>query len=209
MLDARSLLVECLLRADEREKADAEFQTLLRFYPASREVWQLWYEQLMKETSAQASTPFQNRSGLEDQAARRPYRARPMHSPPRSSSFREAFVEAHAVRAASPTALAAGDGRGHGPRRKIERKSDFLLAPQGRNDAYRNRSPLDPFVVPQEVNTCRMHAVIEQAGSPACSRSKPLTPGGSSRSPCGRGVNSMSSYKINVDSHDWSDSYFD
>lgn len=43
--DPRSLLVECFLRANEREKADAEFRTLLRFYPASRAVWQQWYEQ--------------------------------------------------------------------------------------------------------------------------------------------------------------------
>jgi predicted CXXCH cytochrome family protein len=42
--EARSLLVESYLRANEREKADAEFQTLLRSYPASREVWQQWYE---------------------------------------------------------------------------------------------------------------------------------------------------------------------
>jgi predicted CXXCH cytochrome family protein len=45
LVEARSLLVECYLRSDERAKADAEFQTLLRFYPASREVWQQWYEQ--------------------------------------------------------------------------------------------------------------------------------------------------------------------
>ncbi len=42
--DARSLLVESYLRANEREKADAEFQTLIRSYPASREIWQQWYE---------------------------------------------------------------------------------------------------------------------------------------------------------------------
>ena len=44
LFDARSLLVESYLRANEREKADAEFQTLIRFHPASREVWQQWYE---------------------------------------------------------------------------------------------------------------------------------------------------------------------
>jgi len=44
LIEARSLLVECYLRSNEREKADAEFQTLIRFYPASREIWQKWYE---------------------------------------------------------------------------------------------------------------------------------------------------------------------
>ena len=38
-------LVQCYLRSHEPDKADAELQTLLRFYPASREVWQQWYEQ--------------------------------------------------------------------------------------------------------------------------------------------------------------------
>ncbi len=42
---ARSLMVQCYLRARETDKADAEFQILLRFYPASREVWQQWYDQ--------------------------------------------------------------------------------------------------------------------------------------------------------------------
>ena len=44
LFEARSLLVQCYLRSDEPEKADAEFQILLRFYPASREVWQQWYD---------------------------------------------------------------------------------------------------------------------------------------------------------------------
>src|SRR5207249_274330 len=44
LFEARSFLIECYLWADEPEKADAELQTLLRFYPASREVWQHWYE---------------------------------------------------------------------------------------------------------------------------------------------------------------------
>jgi hypothetical protein len=43
---ARSLLVQCYLRSHQVEKADAEFQTLLRFYPAGREVWQQWYDRL-------------------------------------------------------------------------------------------------------------------------------------------------------------------
>ena len=45
LFEARSLLVQCYLRSHEPDKADAEFQILLRFYPASREVWQQWYEQ--------------------------------------------------------------------------------------------------------------------------------------------------------------------
>ncbi len=45
LFEARSLLVQCYLRSREFDKADAEFQILLRFYPASSEVWQQWYEQ--------------------------------------------------------------------------------------------------------------------------------------------------------------------
>ena len=41
----------------EPEKADAEFQTLLRFYPASREVWQQWYEQQKQAGSMGADVP--------------------------------------------------------------------------------------------------------------------------------------------------------
>jgi Flp pilus assembly protein TadD len=44
LLDARSLLVQCYLRAGETKKADAEFQVMLRLFPASREAWQQWYE---------------------------------------------------------------------------------------------------------------------------------------------------------------------
>jgi tetratricopeptide (TPR) repeat protein len=44
LLAARSLLVQSYLRSHEPKKADAEFRTLVRFYPASREVWQQWYE---------------------------------------------------------------------------------------------------------------------------------------------------------------------
>jgi tetratricopeptide (TPR) repeat protein len=40
----RSLLIQSFLQSNQREKADAEFQTLIRRYPASREVWQRWYE---------------------------------------------------------------------------------------------------------------------------------------------------------------------
>ncbi len=45
LFEARSLLVQCYLRSGEPERADAEFRTMLQFYPASREVWQQWYEQ--------------------------------------------------------------------------------------------------------------------------------------------------------------------
>ena len=51
MVEARSLLVQCYLRSREPDKADAEFQILLRFYPASREVWQQWYEQQKQENA--------------------------------------------------------------------------------------------------------------------------------------------------------------
>ena len=44
LFEARSLLVQCYLRSGEPAEADAEFRTLLRFYPASREAWQQWYE---------------------------------------------------------------------------------------------------------------------------------------------------------------------
>ncbi len=45
LVEARSLLVQALLRSGDHLKADADFQILLRFHPASREVWQQWYEQ--------------------------------------------------------------------------------------------------------------------------------------------------------------------
>ena len=56
MFEARSLLVQCYLRSHQPDKADAEFQVLLRFYPASREVWQQWYEQ-QKQAGRSAMTP--------------------------------------------------------------------------------------------------------------------------------------------------------
>ncbi len=46
--EARSLLIQCYLRSHEHDKAEAEFQILLRFYPASREIWQQWYDQQKK-----------------------------------------------------------------------------------------------------------------------------------------------------------------
>jgi Tfp pilus assembly protein PilF len=45
LLEARSLLIRGYLYSGAPQQADAEFQTLLRLYPASREVWQQWYEQ--------------------------------------------------------------------------------------------------------------------------------------------------------------------
>jgi Flp pilus assembly protein TadD len=45
LYEARQLLVRSYLRSHEGEKADAEFRTLVHLFPASREVWQQWYEQ--------------------------------------------------------------------------------------------------------------------------------------------------------------------
>jgi tetratricopeptide (TPR) repeat protein len=44
LFEAQSLLVQCYLRSHQPDKAEGEFQLLLRFYPASRDVWQQWYE---------------------------------------------------------------------------------------------------------------------------------------------------------------------
>ncbi len=44
LFQARALLIECCLGAGKSDKADAELQTLLRFYPERREAWQQWYE---------------------------------------------------------------------------------------------------------------------------------------------------------------------
>ena len=52
LFEARSLLIRSYLRSREFVKADAEFQILLRFYPASRDVWQQWYEQQKKANEA-------------------------------------------------------------------------------------------------------------------------------------------------------------
>jgi len=45
LVEARSLLIQCYLWSNEPDKAESELQILLRFYPASREVWQEWYAQ--------------------------------------------------------------------------------------------------------------------------------------------------------------------
>jgi tetratricopeptide (TPR) repeat protein len=56
LFEARSLLVQCYLRSREPDKADAELQILLRFYPASREAWQEWYE-LQKQAGPGGAGP--------------------------------------------------------------------------------------------------------------------------------------------------------
>ena len=45
LYEARSLLVQSLLKSGAREEADTEFRTLLRFDPANKDTWQKWYEQ--------------------------------------------------------------------------------------------------------------------------------------------------------------------
>jgi predicted CXXCH cytochrome family protein len=45
LVEARSLLVRSHLRLHELQQADAQFEILLRFYPAGRDVWQQWYDQ--------------------------------------------------------------------------------------------------------------------------------------------------------------------
>jgi tetratricopeptide (TPR) repeat protein len=57
LVEARSLLVQCYLQSHEPERADAELQALLRFYPASREAWQQWYDQQNRAGPAGASSP--------------------------------------------------------------------------------------------------------------------------------------------------------
>ena len=54
LVAARSLLIQGLLRSHQPEKADAEFRTLLRLYPASREVWQDWYQGQKREVQGTA-----------------------------------------------------------------------------------------------------------------------------------------------------------
>jgi hypothetical protein len=56
LMPARSLLVQCYLRSGEPARADAEFQTMLRFYPASIEPWQRWYE-VQKQIGAGRISP--------------------------------------------------------------------------------------------------------------------------------------------------------
>jgi Flp pilus assembly protein TadD len=45
LFEARSLLVQCYLGSGDPAKADAEYQILLKSYPANRNDWQHWYEQ--------------------------------------------------------------------------------------------------------------------------------------------------------------------
>ncbi|QEH38836.1 cytochrome c nitrite reductase pentaheme subunit [Aquisphaera giovannonii] len=55
--EARSILIQGHLRAGEAAKAEAELQTLLRFYPAGREIWQQWYED-QKRAAAAGGNPL-------------------------------------------------------------------------------------------------------------------------------------------------------
>jgi predicted CXXCH cytochrome family protein len=59
LFEARSLQIQCYLWSNQPEKAEAELQTLLRFYPASRDVWLRWFEQQKQAApgATRASTP--------------------------------------------------------------------------------------------------------------------------------------------------------
>jgi Tfp pilus assembly protein PilF len=54
LLEARALLVQCYLHSQQLSEAESEFRTLLRFYPASREVWRGWFE---REKAAMPGRP--------------------------------------------------------------------------------------------------------------------------------------------------------
>ena len=54
--EMRSLLVQCYLRSHQPDRAEAEFERLVRIYPASREVWQQWYEQQKHSSSGGAGS---------------------------------------------------------------------------------------------------------------------------------------------------------
>jgi Flp pilus assembly protein TadD len=54
--EMRSLLVQCYLRSHQPDRAEAEFERLIRIYPASREVWQQWYEQQKHSSSGGAGS---------------------------------------------------------------------------------------------------------------------------------------------------------
>jgi predicted CXXCH cytochrome family protein len=70
LFEARSLLVQCYLRSHEPQKADAEFQILLRFYPASREVWQEWYKREQEAASGSTASSATGGSQVQDRAGR-------------------------------------------------------------------------------------------------------------------------------------------
>jgi Flp pilus assembly protein TadD len=57
-VEARSFLVECFLWSHRPEEADAEFRTLLRFYPAGRDVWQQWYTRQRQEARDDVPLPL-------------------------------------------------------------------------------------------------------------------------------------------------------
>jgi Flp pilus assembly protein TadD len=49
LFEARSLLVQCLVRSGAGTEADAEFRTLLLFVPGRRDEWQRWYDRVKRE----------------------------------------------------------------------------------------------------------------------------------------------------------------
>jgi Tfp pilus assembly protein PilF len=53
----RSLLIQSFLQSHQPEQADAEYRTLLHLYPASREVWQPWYERERQAAQGAANSP--------------------------------------------------------------------------------------------------------------------------------------------------------
>lgn len=55
LFEARSLLVQCYVRANDPGKADAEFRALVDRFPASREIWQNWYEQQKRAAPGDAA----------------------------------------------------------------------------------------------------------------------------------------------------------
>jgi tetratricopeptide (TPR) repeat protein len=57
LIDARSLLIQSLLRVGDAARAEAEFQTLMRFYPAAREVWEPWFERQKQTADADRGSP--------------------------------------------------------------------------------------------------------------------------------------------------------
>jgi Flp pilus assembly protein TadD len=60
LFEARLLLIQGYLHSAAPMEADAEYRTLLRFYPADREAWQQWYEK-QKQAGKGDVTPASNR----------------------------------------------------------------------------------------------------------------------------------------------------
>jgi predicted CXXCH cytochrome family protein len=57
LFEARTPLIQCYLWSNQRDKADAELEILLRSYPASREVWQRWYAQQKQAVPGGGGSP--------------------------------------------------------------------------------------------------------------------------------------------------------